>query len=488
MKDPVYKRCKCKDDDGKELGQGCPRLRRADGSWNPRHGTWYFALELPPAPGGKRRPRMRRGGFDTRDGAEAALDDAKNKIRKGGDPSIRIKTGPFLQQWLDGRIDLKPTTRRTYGMAIGTYLVPLLGHIELDALSADDITEAFATIRGWNEELAAGRPVRKHQRHVGPEAMQRIRAVIRDALNDAVDNGELSYNPAMRKRVRMEAPRRWKPLAWTPAREAAFWRNYERELALYPATRGDRPYLAWRQMSLRPVPAMVWLPEHAGKFLAYADGHRMCDMVELIMLTAIRRGEACGLAWPQVEADDAELLIGTERVQVGWEVVEQAPKSEAGWRAVALHEREVALLARIRARQAAEREAWAGDWHETDLVFTREDGEPVHPDYVSDTFGRLAFAAGLPPVRVHDLRHAWASYALSGGIEPAVVQQRLGHSTIKLTLDTYTTVLGELAKRAAQTVGEIIPLRPAEGTPGQKDSKRTPLRLVEGETQRAAGQ
>jgi integrase len=484
VKDPVYKRCKCRAGDGKDLGPACPKLRRADGSWNPKHGTWYFALELPRGPGGTRRPRMRRGGFDSRTAAESALEDAQSKVRRGGDPAIRLKVGDYLRKWLDERIDLKKTARRTYGMTIGTYLIPLLGHIELARLSADDITVAFATIREWNEKLAAGEPVRRYQRNVGPEAMQRIRAVLRVALNDAVDDGKLAYNPATRKRVRMETIRKWKPLAWTPAREDAFWKAYRDRLSRDTTTRGDRAYLAWRNMDLRPAPAMVWTPDHAGKFLAYATGHRLCDMFELIMLTAIRRGEACGLARDHVDLDASEILIGTERVQVGWDVVQEDPKSDAGWRPIALDDREKALLRKISAAQAGERLAWGDDWHETGLVFTMEDGSPIHPDAVSDAFGRLAFAAGLPPVRVHDLRHAWASYALSGGISPAVVQQRLGHSTIKLTLDTYTTVLNDLARTAAKTVGDIIPARPADGTPGQKDSIGTPLRLVAGDAKR----
>lgn len=76
MSEPAYKRCLCRDDDGRELGSRCPKLKRADGSWSPKHGSWCFALELPRGPGGKRRPRMRRGGFATRDDAAAAREAA----------------------------------------------------------------------------------------------------------------------------------------------------------------------------------------------------------------------------------------------------------------------------------------------------------------------------------------------------------------------------------------------------------------------------
>src|ERR1035437_10399401 len=106
--EPYYKRCKCKGADKKELGPECPSLKRSDGSWNPKHGTWYFALELPPGQNGKRRPRMRRGGFESRDDAVEARDKARARMRKGVDPSVKITTGDYLAKWMAGRRDLKP--------------------------------------------------------------------------------------------------------------------------------------------------------------------------------------------------------------------------------------------------------------------------------------------------------------------------------------------------------------------------------------------
>ena len=461
MKDAIYKRCKCRSEDGKELGPRCPKLRRTDGSWNPRHGTWYYTLDLPAGAGGKRK-RMRRGGFATREEAQADRDQAKAKIRKGADPSSRLTVGEYLTRWLEGRLDLKRTTQRNYRMSIGTYLVPLLGHIELSRLRPTDITEAFATIRSWNEELAAGRPVRKYQRHVGPAALQRIRGVLRAALNAAVDAGiGLDFNPATR--VRMEPEKRRKPVAWTQERETAFWAAYKKQLAqMPPGGRGDRAFLVWRTMSLRPAPVMVWTPVHAGRFLDYVSRHRLSALYELIAATGVRRGEACGLPWPDVDLEAAQLFVGIERVQVGWEVVEDDPKSEAGKRPVALDKDTVAALRSHRKRQLQERLAWGEDWTDSGKVFTHEDGTPLHPDYVTDLFERLAFALGLPPIRLHDLRHGHASYALAAGVDIKVVQERLGHSTERLTRDTYTTVLDEVARAAAEAVAAMIPRQKAQ--------------------------
>jgi integrase len=104
-----------------------------------------------------------------------------------------------------------------------------------------------------------------------------------------------------------------------------------------------------------------------------------------------------------------------------------------------------------------ERLAWGEDYADTGLVFTRENGEPLHPDMVTENFERLAFAAGLPRVPLHGLRHGHPSYALAAGVDISVVQKRPGHSTSTLTRDTYTTVLDDLAREAADTVAAMIP-------------------------------
>jgi integrase len=461
VSEPVYKRCKCRGGDGKELGADCPKLKRSDGSWNPRHGTWYFALELPLGPNGKRRPRMRRGGFATRDDAAGARDQEKEKIRKGADPSVRRKTGDYLTAWLDGLADLKQSTRHGYGVNITTYWVPLIGHIYLGRLCTDDVAAAFTEIRRWNDELAAGRPVRRSQRHVGPAAMARIRDTLRAALNDALDAGLIGYNPAVRG-IRMEPEGDRKPTPWTPGRVAAFWKAYERDLAQAPpGGRGDRPFRMWRTVARRPSPVMVWTPADLGKFLDCAAKDRLSPVFELAAATGMRRGELCGLRWADVDLAAAMVHIvpGGARVQVGWDVVQGGPKSDAGRRDVPLDALAVANLRAWQARQKRERLAWGGDWEDTGLVFTLEDGAAPHPSAVTDRFERLAFAARLPPVRLHDVRHAWISYALGARIDARIVSETAGHSGTKLTRD-YAAVMEDVARQAAETVTALIPRKP----------------------------
>jgi integrase len=458
MSDTLYKRCKCRGDDEKDLGASCPKLRRADGSWNPKHGTWYFALELPRGPGGKRRPRMRRGGFGSRDEAGDAREAAKATLRKGADPSLRLTMERYLTDWLAGRVDLRRSVRRNYTISVNTYLIPLLGHIQLGDLATEDVAGAFATIREWNDLLAAGKPVRKYQRHVGPAAMQRIRAVLRGALNDAERDGKIEYNPAAR--VRMETGRTARPALWTPERTSKFWAAHEQALAETPSGRGDRAFLVWRSMTLRPFPVMVWTPADLGMFLDYAARHRLAPLFELAAATAMRRGELCGLPWSEVDLDAGVIHITTARVQAGWEVVEGGPKSEAGHRDVPLLPEDVAGLKAWKRQQAKERLAWGEDWQQTGLVFTKEDGSAWHPGTVTDTFERLAFAAHLPPVRLHDVRHENITRMFAAGIDVKVIQERVGHSGSKMTRD-YAAVGEEVSRAAAEKAASLIPRKAA---------------------------
>jgi integrase len=90
------------------------------------------------------------------------------------------------------------------------------------------------------------------------------------------------------------------------------------------------------------------------------------------------------------------------------------------------------------------------------LVFTRPDGSPIHPDLITDWFRRLARAAGLPPIRLHDVRHSYATAALAAGIPAKVVSERLGHANIAITMDVYSHVIPGMDAKAANAVASLI--------------------------------
>jgi hypothetical protein len=121
------------------------------------------------------------------------------------------------------------------------------------------------------------------------------------------------------------------------------------------------------------------------------------------------------------------------------------------------------VLQRQEAHQQRERAAWAEDWQDPGLVFTREDGGLLRPDAVTHLFATLVTRAGLPRIRLHDLRHTHASLALDAGVDSKVGSNRLGHSTAAITADLYRHVTPAVAWRAADAIASEIPLSRAAG-------------------------
>jgi integrase len=262
------------------------------------------------------------------------------------------------------------------------------------------------------------------RRVTGPATCHRIRAVLRVALNDAVADGLIPTNPATL--VRLRPARRARPLVWTDPRV-------------------DR----WRE----PGPVMVWTPEQTGAFLDHAARYDpdLYPLFHLVAHRGLRRGEAVGLRDVDTHLDHAEVTVTQQVTMAGGIVQRKPPKSDAGHRVMALDAGTVAVLRAYRAHRPAPSDGG--------LFFVRPDGQPWHPDTVSRRFRRLIADASLPPVRLHDLRHGAATLALAAGVDLKVIQATLGHTTLALTADTYTSVLPQLARAAAEATAAVIPRR-----------------------------
>ncbi|QUQ68318.1 tyrosine-type recombinase/integrase [Kutzneria sp. CA-103260] len=355
----------------------------------------------------------------------------------------------WLRHWLTSRRGLRATTLRTYEAHIRLYLIPYLGYIRLDRLRQHDIKGMFAGLEERDSEIldrhaspeSTVRASTTGQRVVGAATMHRIRACLRKALNDAIGHELITANPA--QHVELPSGRRPWPMVWTDARVAA-----------------------WRATGQVPSAVMVWTPEQTGRFLDHALPDRLYPLFHLITFRGLRRGEACGLPWDELDLVRRSLTVSQQLVQVGWPADLSKPKTSAGHRVVALDWDTVAVLSTHRRRQTQERHAAGPEWTETGLVFTRVDGRALQPRTVSDRFRELAVEADLPPIRLHDLRHGAATLALAAGADLKVVQDMLGHSSIAITADTYTSVLPELAYQTAEAVVGLVPrtCRPSDST------------------------
>jgi integrase len=202
-------------------------------------------------------------------------------------------------------------------------------------------------------------------------------------------------------------------------------------------------------------PPQTWSASELRTFLASTAGTRLEPLWQLYATCGLRRGEALGLRWRDVDLDGGTVAIAKARVSTDRGVVEGQPKSGRG-RAVALDAGTVAKLREHRKCQLEERLAWGPAYAAEDYVFTREDGVPYSPDHVTRAFRKAVKRAGLPPIRLHDLRHTWASLALAAGVNPKVVSERLGHATVSFTLDTYSHVMPGLQEDAAARVAALL--------------------------------
>jgi integrase len=187
---------------------------------------------------------------------------------------------------------------------------------------------------------------------------------------------------------------------------------------------------------VRPAVA-VWTPAQTAAFLNSIRGHRLYAGYHLIALRGLRRGEACGLRWCDIDLGAATAVIAWQLQQYGGHVTLCPPKTARSERVIALDHTTVAALRAHRAGQQAEQARPGGSYRDSGYLLTGLNGDPMAPDRLSRHFRRLGDAAGLPPIRLHDLRHGAASLALAAGADLKVVQDMLGHSSIVLTADTY---------------------------------------------------
>jgi integrase len=181
----------------------------------------------------------------------------------------------------------------------------------------------------------------------------------------------------------------------------------------------------------------------------------------LILHRGLRRGEAVGLPDHAVDLDNALVTIAQQLTTVGYDPVVKNVKSDAGDRVVSLDSFTLAALRAYHARRNRWTLVCGGSWPHSGFFFVQPDGQPWHPQTVTWRFERLVRDAGLPPIRLHDLRHCAATYLKAAGADLKDVQDLLRHSSITITGDTYMSVIAELdVERAkAEAAAALVPRR-----------------------------
>jgi integrase len=195
-------------------------------------------------------------------------------------------------------------------------------------------------------------------------------------------------------------------------------------------------------------------------FLEAARQTPYFHLYHTILFTGLRRSEVLALRWSDIDLLLCQISVSRSihRLRGGSYIFRQ-PKSAKGRRTVALSPVSTHVLREYREKIAIEKLLEGSPLKDSDLVFSKSDGSPIRPDTISRAWSDLAKRCGISASRLHDARHSHASIMLKMGVHPRIVQERLGHSTIAITLDTYSHVSPGLQEAAAKRFDDVLLLR-----------------------------
>jgi integrase len=358
--------------------------------------TWEGRFVVGEGPGQVRRSLYAQ----TRQEVVRLLDEERRRVTSGEAPADRRQTvASYLVEWLSGKERaLRRSTWVTYRGYVERTIVPDLGHLRLAELGPRHVD-------AWiDAKLKSG---------LSPRTVSHLRAILRAALNDAVRRGLVDRNAA----------------------------------ALAAPPRVERRTQA-------PMTA-----EEANQILRAVAGSEVEGPVAVALQSGLRLGEVLGLAWHDVDLGARTLRVRQALSRLSGVTALGPPKSADSRRVVSMTRPLTAILAAHLEREAVKRaRLYLPDAAGEALVFTNRAGDALDPSWVNHAFHERLAAAGLPPRRFHDLRHGCAALLLASGADLKVVSSILGHSSIRLTADTYAGVVDRLRDDAAEGLERLLNL------------------------------
>jgi len=196
--------------------------------------------------------------------------------------------------------------------------------------------------------------------------------------------------------------------------------------------------------------------DHVRRLLSALDGHRLRALVAVAALLGLRRGELIGLKWADVDLDARTLAVRRTGARIAGEYTEGSPKSARSRRTITIPSILVDELRQHRARIHAERLRLGPQWSDENRVFPNECGGPLGATTIRRTLDSATERAGLPHLRVHDLRHTAATMLIAAGGSLSAAQELLGHATQSLTADLYAHVLDEQRRETADRIDRTM--------------------------------
>jgi integrase len=329
----------------------------------------------------------------TRKDAERKLTELLHQVDTGVliQPG-KMRLGTYLERFLEeyARPNLSPRTAEGYEHICKRHLIPSLGNLTLNGLKPTHLTDYYS------EKQKAG---------LSAQTVRHHHTMLHKALQTAMEWGLLARNPAD---------------AVTPPRAQG------REMQTW-----DEDEIATFLEAARPTPSYFAL-------------------FHLALFTGMRRSEMLSLRWCDLDLLSCQAYVTRSlHALKGGQVVIRQPKSAKGRRMIALTPENASVLRQHREKQALERAMLGAPLKDEDLVFSDSDGKPLLPNTVTHAWIKLVRRTGVKPIRLHDARHSHASLMLKQGTHPKIVQERLGHASIQITLDTYSHVAPGLQEAAA---------------------------------------
>jgi integrase len=428
-RDGVYKQCAC------PTGVECVK----------KHGTWSYDVRVGTNPVTGKPTRRNENGFGTRKEAVEAKARVVAELSSGPNPYDRLLTvGEWLDIWLrdlDGR---EASTVRGYETNVRLIWKPLIGKIRLRDLTHKHVNDALsaAAVRSPDERPASGNARSEFARHgkwVEQRSMatlQLYRATLRRALTVAVTRQLVSVNVAAGEMDALREPKTAKS-----ARIAGTKR-------------------------------VIWTPDQTKQFFAFIEDHEWALLYNCYAYTGARRAEWLGMRWATMNASGTHIQVLSTAVAGSGQMpcficpaghkgieLKNRPKSEASIRWIPLS---TGLADALRVHRAKQRFRVVSDtfFVDHDLVFPDEDGGPLTPKKVTDTFNELVAEAGVPQLSgLHALRHIVVSTMLGLGIPPETVAQVTGHDVATLRR-FYAHYMEEYAAAAAQRYSDAVDSSP----------------------------
>ncbi|PED86678.1 site-specific integrase [Bacillus cereus] len=344
---------------------------------------------------GKRKQKKKRG-FITKKEAENALTKLLSEVHTGiyVEPS-KLSYGEYLESWFNTKKhSVGIQTAKVLKGYLNSRIIPSLGNIKLAKLTLLHMQNYVNSLR--DEGLKRG-------------TIEKIIKIIRNSLEHAIDLELITKNVAAKTKL----------------------------------PKADKEEL------------VVWSEQEVQLFLEAAQESRYSIVFHMALVTGMRQGELLGLRWKDVDLEKGHLTISQTLSHDGKTFL-LGGKTKSSLRKILLPASTVAKLKKHRAVVLKEKLSQGEEYQDNDLVMCTPSGTPINPANVRRSLNDLIKKAVVPKIRFHDLRHTHATLLLVKGVNVKVISERLGHSNIKITLDTYSHVLPTMQEDAVNKIEEIL--------------------------------